>query len=249
MHIADSKLIILVLIKFRVRGALRYICHSEMLKIFKRACVRAGIKIQHSQGFNPRPRLSLPLPRPVGIESDDDLLCLRIYKCTGEPVLCSSTATEDVQEQKSISELCTLIKTKLSEQLPEGVELLSVEVPEAKTIPQPHCITYILAVRPEYADDRLKATIKHLSERKHIIVERKIDVTKFKIENRKSRIKEVNVRPFLKSIELDDRSIAVECAFTSAGSIRVEEILNLLEIDEEKLTAPIKRTNVQWQKV
>jgi len=226
-----------VLIKFRVRGALRFVSHAEMLKVFQRACVRAGIKIQHSQGFNPRPRLSLPLPRPVGIESDDDLLCLRVYKSTG------------AQEQKSTSDLCTFIKTKLSEQLPEGVELLSVEVPEAKSTPQPRCVTYVLAVRPEYVDNRLKATIKYLSERKHIIVERTIYAEKLKIENRKSQIKEVDVRPFLKSVELDDRSIMVECKFTSAGSIRTEEIMKLLEIDVEKLTAPIKRANVQWQKV
>ena len=231
MHITVSKEAILVLIKFRVRGALRYICHAEMLKVFQRACARAGIKIQHSQGFNPRPRLSLPLPRPVGIESDDDLLCLRCSMLDGR------------------SDLCDSVKTALSKQLPEGCELLSVEVPEAKSAPQPRCVTYILSLRPEYADDRLKETIKHLSERKHIIVERKIDAEKLKIENRKSKIKEVNVRPFLKSIELDDRGVIVECKFTSAGSIRVDEILKLLEIDVEKLTAPIKRTNVQWQKV
>lgn len=220
-----------MLIKFRVRGALRYICHAEMLKVFQRACARAGIEIQHSQGFNPRPRLSLPLPRSVGIESDDELLCLRCSMLDGR------------------SDLCDLVKAALSKQLPEGCELLSVEVPEAKSAPQPRCVTYILSLRPEYADDRLKETIKHLSERKHIIVERKIDAEKLKIENRKSKIKEVDVRPFLESVELDNRGIVIKCKITSAGSIRVDEILKLLEIDVEKLTAPIKRTNVQWQKV
>jgi len=235
VRIADSKQAILVLIKFRVRGALRFVSHAEMLKVFQRACVRAGIKIQHSQGFNPRPRLSLPLPRPVGIESDDDLLCVWL--------------NGKFNYQTPITNYQSLIKARFSEQLPEGVELLSVEVPEAKSTPQPRCVTYVLAVRPEYADNRLKATIKYLSERKHIIVERTIYAEKLKIENRKSQIKEVDVRPFLKSVELDDRSIMVECKFTSTGSIRTEEILKLLEIDVEKLTAPIKRANVQWQKV
>ncbi len=227
-----------MLIKFRIRGALRFVSHAEMLKVFQRACSRAGIKIQHSQGFNPRPRLSLPLPRPVAIESDDELLCLR---CS---ILDTRYSILDAR-----SDLCTLIKAGLSAHLPEGIELLSVEVSEAKSTPQPLCVTYVLAVRPEYADDRLKATIKHLSEKKHIIVERKIDAEKLKIESRRSRIKEVDVRPFLKSIELDDSCIIVECKYTNAGSIRVEEILKLLEIDVKKLTAPIKRTNVQWQKV
>jgi hypothetical protein len=58
----------------------------------------------------------------------------------------------------------------------------------------------------------------------------------------------LDVRPFLESIELDGNNIIIKCEITSAGSIRVDEILELLEIDIEKLTAPVKRTNVQWQK-
>jgi len=51
----------------------------------------------------------------------------------------------------------------------------------------------------------------------------------------------------LKSIVLKDRCIVVECKISSAGSIRVEEILNLLELDVENLAAPIRRTSVRWQ--
>lgn len=226
---------ILVLIRFRVRGAVRFVSHAEMLKVFQRACARAGIKVQHSQGFNPHPKLSLPLPRPVGVESDDELLCLRIDNSTG------------AQQHKNTSDLCISIKTRLSEQLPEGCELLSVEVAQTASTPQPRCVTYVLAVRPEYADNRLKATIKHLSERKQIIVERTIYAEKLKIQNRKSRIKEVDVRPFLESIEVDDRGVVVKCIISSAGSIRVEEILKLLEIEVDGLVSPVRRTNVQWK--
>ncbi|MHC4594604.1 MAG: TIGR03936 family radical SAM-associated protein, partial [Planctomycetota bacterium] len=105
---------ILVLVKFKIRGNMRFLSHAEVLKVFQRACVRTGIKMQYSQGFNPRPRLSLPLPRSVGVETDNDLLCLRIDRGTS------------AQAHKSISDLCTSMKTKLSEQLPENFELVSV---------------------------------------------------------------------------------------------------------------------------
>ena len=222
---------ILVLIKFRVWGTLRYICHAEMLKVFQRACARAGIKVQHSHGFNPRPRLSLPLPRPVGVESDGDLLCLWC-----------STVRRPAEMLDGRSDFCDLVKAALSEQLPNGCELLSVEVSEARSVPHPRCATYVLSMPPEYADNRLKETIKLLLESKHIIVERKINAEKLKI-------KEVDVRPFLESIELDGKGVIVKCRITSAGSIRVDEILKLLEIDSQKLTAPIKRTDIQWQEV
>jgi hypothetical protein len=57
----------------------------------------------------------------------------------------------------------------------------------------------------------------------------------------------VDVREFLKSIKLDDRSIIVEYNISSDGSIRIEEILRLLELDEGKLASPVRRTNVRWQ--
>jgi len=213
-----------------------------MLRVFQRACVRAGLKIQYSQGFNPRPKMSLPLPRPVGIESDDELLCLRVHKSTS------------AQEHKCIS---AQVHKSISAQLPEGCEILSVNVAEANASFQPCSATYVLAVRKEYLNEKLKATIQRLLESESLNVHRRIDKGKSRIENRlsavasakaeESRIKNVNVRGFLKSIELDPNGIIVECKISSAGSIRVDEILKLLELDVEKLVSPIRRTRVQWE--
>ena len=51
----------------------------------------------------------------------------------------------------------------------------------------------------------------------------------------------------MKSIETGDKSLVVECKISSSGTVRVDEILKLLELDTDKLTAPIRRTNVKWQ--
>jgi len=219
---------ILVLVKFKIRGNLRFLSHAEVLKVFQRACVRAGIKMQYSQGFNPRPKLSLPLPRSVAVESDDELLCLRIDRGTS------------AHAYKSISDLCTSMKTKLSEQLPENFELVSVEVTKAKSAPQPRAATYVLDVRQEYVNEKLKAGIERVLASESLNVQRKI-------HGKDSRQRTVDVRVFLESIELNERGIVVECKISSAGSIRVEEILKLLELDVENLAAPIRRTNVQWR--
>jgi hypothetical protein len=223
-----------------------------MLRVFQRACVRAGLKIQYSQGFNPRPKISLPLPRPVGVASDDELLCLRVSRapCLVPRAPCEPRATD--YELR--------IETGLSAQLPDGCELLSMNVAKANTSFQPCSATYVLAVRKEYLNEELKATIKRLLASESLILERQIDIRKSRIENRlsavasakaeESKIKNVDVRRFLKSIELEGNSIIVECKIGSAGSIRVEEILKLLQLDDvEKLALPIRRTNVQWQKV
>jgi len=215
-----------VLVKFRVRGNLRFLSHAEMVKVLERACVRGGIQVQYSQGFNPHPRLSLPLPRSVGVESDDELLCVRIDKSIG------------AQEHRSIGDLCSSIKTKLSEQLPEGLELVSADV--GRGVPQPRLATYLLEVRSEYVNERLKARTGALLACESLEVQRQTD-------HKRAKLKNVDVRGFLKSIELDDNNIEVKCKVSSAGTIRVDEILRLLELDVAKLAGPIRRTNVEWE--
>lgn len=214
----------MVLIEFKVRGNLRFLSHAEMVRVFQRACVRAGIKVLYSEGFNPRLKLSLPLPRSVGIEVDDDLLCFRIEISTG------------AQE----SDLYTLVKTRLLEQLPDGFELLTVGTAKAKASVQPYQAVYLLAVRAEYLNEKLKSKINFLLASENLNLQRRMGA-----EN--SKFKNVDVRPFLKSIELDDAVIAVECKISLAGSIRLDEIMELLELDYGMLSAPIRRTRVQWQ--
>jgi len=214
-----------LVIKFKVAGNLRFLSHAETLNLFQRACVRAGISIQYSQGFNPRPKMSLPLPRPVGVESDEELLCLRV--------------TVDPDELRVTSHE-SRIRDELSAQLPEGCELLSVNVARAGRSFQPSSATYVLAVKAEYINDQLKATIARLLSSENLNIQRRTGAEHSKIKN-------LDVRVFLKSIKLDGRSIIVDCNISSAGSIRVDEILGLLELDEGKLASPVRRTNVQWQ--
>lgn len=231
----------LVLIKFKVRGNLRFLSHAETVKVFQRACVRAGIKVQYSQGFNPRPKLSLPLPRSVGVETDDDLLCLRVNREL-RPVCCAQNEPREANYESRI-------KAGLSAHLPDGCELLTVSVADGniadngyakRYTPYATSATYVLAVRQEYLNEKLKTTVERLLASESLNLHRRIDT-------KNSNFKNVNVRGFLKSIELNDRAVMVECKISSAGSIRVEEILKLLELDVEKLTAPVRRTRVQWQ--
>ena len=236
MRIPASNETMLLVIKFKVGGSLRFLSHAETLRVLQRACVRAGVSIRYSQGFNPRPKLSLPLPRPVGVESDDELLCLQVVKSISAQ---GHKSTRDAYDLCPDG-LCTSVKAELSAQLPEGCELLSVTVAEAKTSFQPCSATYVLAVRQECLDEKLRATIGRLLASESLNVRRGA-------YSRNSKVKNLDVRGFLKSIELDNEGIMVECKISPAGSIRIEEILTLLELDEGKLAAPIRRTNVQWQ--
>jgi len=85
----------------------------------------------------------------------------------------------------------------------------------------------------------LKNKIKDLLASETLVLRRQVD-------KKASRFKDVDVRGFLRSIELDDGCVSVECEISSVGSIRMDEILDILGLDIAKLARPIKRTFVQW---
>ena len=225
-----------MLIRFRVHGNFRFLSHSETISVFQRACVRAGIKIKHSQGFNPHPRMSLTLPRSVGVESEDELLYIE--------TVCPPDESADCQ---SLSQ----IETMLSHQLPDGCELFEVSAAEKKDRPQATMATYLFAVKEQYFSDELKNRAKCLLASEQLNLQRKKPLSNSRLPKSasKHKIKEIDVRPFLESIEFENRNIIVECRIQPNGSIRIDEILKLMELDTEKLAAPIKRTKVEWQKL
>lgn len=59
---------------FEKTGKAIYISHLDLMRVFQRAFKRAGLSLTHSQGFNPRPSVSIALPLSVGVESGCELL-------------------------------------------------------------------------------------------------------------------------------------------------------------------------------
>ena len=59
---------------FRVEGDKRYLSHHDMMRLWERTLRRAGLPLRMSQGFNPRPKMSLVEPRSVGIASEAEIL-------------------------------------------------------------------------------------------------------------------------------------------------------------------------------
>jgi radical SAM-linked protein len=51
-----------------------WISHLDTMRLFQRAFKRCGFHLKHTQGFNPRPSVSIALPLSVGVESYCELL-------------------------------------------------------------------------------------------------------------------------------------------------------------------------------
>lgn len=59
---------------FQKKGNAVWISHLDLMRLFQRAFKRAGLHLKHTQGFNPRPSVSIALPLSVGVESECELL-------------------------------------------------------------------------------------------------------------------------------------------------------------------------------
>ena len=92
-------------ITFTKLGHARHLSHLELVRVFTRAFRRIGLRLKHSRGFHPMPKLSFGSALPVGVESMEEIVDIE----TGEP--------------SNIS----LLKGDLNDQLPSGIAVKSVE--------------------------------------------------------------------------------------------------------------------------
>ncbi len=90
---------------FEKTGNAIYISHLDLMRLFQRAFQRAGLPLTHTQGFNPRPSVSIALPLSLGVESRCELLDFD---------LAAGSFTDDE------------ILARLNQTLAEGVRVLQV---------------------------------------------------------------------------------------------------------------------------
>lgn len=71
---APPELTTRIRMQFTRIGRVRFLSHLDLMTLFHRAAVRAGVPIAFSQGFNPHPRFSFGPALSVGMESEAEYL-------------------------------------------------------------------------------------------------------------------------------------------------------------------------------
>ena len=67
-----------VRITFSKQGALRFIGHLDLHRLWERAMRRANLPLTYSQGFHPQPKISLAAALPLGFSSRGEVLDARL---------------------------------------------------------------------------------------------------------------------------------------------------------------------------
>ena len=155
---------------FEKKGRSVWISHLDLMRVFQRAFKRAGLPLTHTQGFNPRPSVSIALPLSVGIESECELLDFALDNA------------DNISEQD--------IMGRLNDKLIEGVRVLDVYQDCRKIRDLSHLRCQIFLKYSESLADDALLQIRELFVRNEVLVEKKT----------KSGVQEQNIIPMIKSI-------------------------------------------------
>ena len=133
----------------------------ETARAFERACRRADIQVAHSQGYNPRPRISFGPPLQLGISSDAEFTDIQVY---------------DISPAD--------LKAKLNSCLPEGIRITEVVQLEKKVPSLTSSINfaeYLITIGSQRLSEK---AICRLLAREDIMVMRKVKGTEKRINIR-----------------------------------------------------------------
>jgi len=211
-------------IQFKISGNLVYLSHHETVSMFQRALVRVGVELCYTEGFNPRPRLSLPLPRSVGVCSDAELL----YALVG--------GGESAEEGG--------LQARIAEQLPFGCEVTDIKLEEGRIAYKAVWAEYEIALGDISASSEFKPGFESFCSAlgcgEGLYVER--------CKGGRGRSLRIDVSGYIETARLVGESVLVRCKITSSGSVRIDELLRLFGVERCQLSGPIRRSAVGWQK-
>ena len=106
---------------FRVVGDQRFLSHHDTMRLWERALRRAGLPLRMSEGFNPRPRMSLPEPRSVGVASDAEILEFELADWVNPDAILDG----------------------LGRQVPEGIRITSLDLVRPTDKARPAAVVYV----------------------------------------------------------------------------------------------------------
>jgi radical SAM-linked protein len=141
-------------ITFAKTGALRYIGHLDLHKMWERTARRAGLPLAYSQGFHPQPKLQLASALPLGHSSRCELV--------------------DIWT-KTDMDLAGLPKT-IQDAVPSGLKILSVDVVDEAAPPLQTMVIsseFEVTLLDEIDTDQLTRSLSTLMEAESILRERR----------------------------------------------------------------------------
>lgn len=201
---------------FAIVGDLGYLSHRDTLTLWQRVIARAQLPVKFSRGFNPHMRLSLPLPRSVGMVSDRELLLLELSRYV---------------DPKEIQQTMSCL-------LPEGIRVVEVEGIAPGVSMVPLWAQYRLKLSARVDTDRLEDQLKDFHESDHSYVDRPA--------RGRHPQRRLDFRQQLDSLELHKRQLHFRVRINPAGTVRVNEVCRFFGLTIPEHISEVKRKAVGY---
>lgn len=209
-------------------GDMKYISHLDLLRLFKRAFKVADIKLIHSEGFNPHPRLAFGQPLSLGYESLEEWLEFE----TKEP--------HDLR----------MVQESLRAQLPKGIDIGEVTIaPKNRKSLAASCYEadYIITIPLENGVIDVPRLEELFMKRSEILVNK---------ESKKNKeIKSVDIRPMIVSLKLEmvDHNLIMTTTLAAGSNsnlspeLLLQGFLSFSQISTPRHEIDVTRTKLRFK--
>lgn len=188
----------IIRVKFRKYGVIRYIGHLDVMRFFQKCNRRAELDVEYSKGFSPHQIMSFASPLSVGQESDGEYVDISVRSIT----------------------TCEDIKNRLNHASVEGIEIVGVKI-----LPE-NAGNAMSSVAAAAYTVRLKDD-SSLPEPDECFFQKFInqDSILYTKETKKGQ-REINLKEGIYEITLQDGCFHMLINASSAGNIKPIQILN-----------------------
>lgn len=186
-------------IKYCKQGVIRFISHLDTMRALKRALGRARIPVAYSEGFNPRPKISMGPALPLGCESKCEMIDI---------VLVRSISPEN-------------LRGSLVSVMPQGLDILETDrvLPSSPRLSRASSVCYMIELPEGERFDEADSLVKAFNEKDSAPIERV----------RKDTKKIVDVRRFVLNAAIvtgnDSGWLSVEISISERGTRSPSEII------------------------
>jgi len=198
-------------IRFAVKNDARFLSHRDTMRLWQRALSRSRIPVSYSQGFNPHMKMTLPLPRSVGMSSTAELLIIKLHQPVSGQTL----------------------SNQLTCQLPGGFEVIDVSAIPAKLSVQPHWSSYRIVLSSRIDKVLLERDIQIFMDSATWPFNRP--------KRKRHPARTIDLRCAVRKMALGNNEIICTVEIQQTATARMDEILGALNINSTKDVREIQR--------
>ena len=248
-----AKLRIRYVVRFAIDGDLRFASHQDTMRMIVRAMDRAQLPVRFSEGFNPRERVSLPLPRSVGMTADDELLVVELTEAVAPEELLSRLESQSPRGLRWHG-AGSIVPANTPHPRRAHYEV-RLDLPAAELVLReggPQEATSVAEAQAAGANTPNDIPAGISSEQLQQAIARLMAADTWPITRRtgapgREKTRDLDLRPLIESLSLAGSCLRMVLPITDQGSARPAEVLEALGLAGRHLAHCIRRTRVEWE--